>query len=321
MQKIIITGWAWFIGSNFLNLFVWQNPDIVFINIDALTYAGKLDNIADTVVKADNYIFENVDIRDIHTLRIIYEKHKPTDCIHFAAESHVDNSIKNPWIFLETNVLGTNNLLLLHKEFTMQRFHYISTDEVYGELPMDRPDIKFTEDTPLNPSSPYSVSKASWDMLTQVFGRTYGIDIVISRCSNNYGPRQDTEKLIPHFIDRLMHAQKVPLYGDGANIRDWLHVSDHCDAIWTIFTKAMSGSIYNVWGNNELTNKQISSILLDSFWYRDDMIAYVTDRLWHDKRYAIDSSKLQHDLGWTPQIPFHQGIQDTIQWYKDILVR
>jgi dTDP-glucose 4,6-dehydratase len=316
MQKIIITWWAGFIGSNFLNLFVLQYPDIVFINIDALTYAGKLDNIEATVSQADNYYFEKIDIRDIDALRAIYTKYKPTDCIHFAAESHVDNSIKTPWIFLETNVLGTNNLLLLHKEFAMQRFHYISTDEVYGELPMDKPEIKFTEDTPLCPSSPYSVSKASGDMLTQAFGRTYGIDVVISRCSNNYGPRQDTEKLIPHFIDRLMHDQKVPLYGDGANIRDWLHVSDHCDAIWTIFTKAMSGSIYNVWGNNEMTNKQITSILLDNFWYTVDMIDYVNDRLWHDKRYAIDSSKLQRELNWMPQTSFDQGIKDTIQRYK-----
>ncbi len=319
MQKIIITWWAGFIGSNFLNLFVLQYPNIVFINIDALTYAGKLSNIADVVQKADNYIFENVDIRDIHTLRTVYEKHKPTDCIHFAAESHVDNSIKNPWIFLETNVLGTNNILLLHKEFAMQRFHYISTDEVYGELPIDRPEIKFTEDTPLCPSSPYSVSKASWDMLTQAFGRTYGIDIVISRCSNNYGPKQDHEKLIPHFVSRLLQGKKVPLYGDGGNIRDWLHVTDHCHAVWTIFTKATPGSIYNVWGNNEMTNKNITNILLNNLWYTEDMIDYVNDRLWHDKRYAIDSSKLQRELNWMPQISFDQGIKDTIQRYKSTL--
>ncbi len=320
MQKIIITWWAGFIGSNFLNLFVLQYPDIVFINIDALTYAGKLDNIEDKVANAENYVFEHVNIRDIVALRTVYEKYKPTDCIHFAAESHVDNSIKNPWIFLETNVLGTNNLLLLHKEFGMQRFHYISTDEVYGELPMDKPEIKFTEDTPLCPSSPYSVSKASWDMLTQSFHRTYGINAVVSRCSNNYGPRQDVEKLIPHFISKLSQKQKVPLYGDGGNIRDWLHVDDHCDAIWTIFTRAVPGSIYNIWGNNELTNKQITYLLLDAFEYGDDMIEYVIDRLWHDKRYAIDSSKLQRELGWIPHIPFAQGIQDTIKRYTDTLV-
>lgn len=319
MQKIIITWWAGFIGSNFLNKFVRQYPDIFFINIDALTYAGKLGNIVEEVKKSENYAFENIDIRDINALRTVYEKYSPTDCIHFAAESHVDNSIQNPWIFLETNVLGTNNLLTLHRDFGMHRFHYISTDEVYGELPIDKPEIKFTEETSLCPNSPYSVSKASGDMLTQAFHRTYGIDVVVSRCSNNYGPRQDTEKLIPCFITKLSQKQKVPLYGDGGNIRDWLHVDDHCDAVWTIFTRAVSGSIYNVGGNNELSNKYIASLLLHSFWYGDDMIEYVIDRLWHDKRYAIDSSKLQGELGWIPRVSFDQGIQDTIQRYKNTL--
>lgn len=319
MKKIIVTWWAGFIGSNFLNLFVTTNPDVHFINIDVLSYAGKLSNIKKEVLESPNYSFEKVDIRDIDALRIMYKKYQPTDCIHFAAESHVDNSIKNPSIFLETNVLGTNNLLLLHKEFSLQRFHYISTDEVYGDLPLDRPDILFTEDTPLNPSSPYSVSKASGDMLTQAFGRTYGIDVVISRCSNNYGPLQDSEKLIPHFIHKLLHKQKVPLYGDGWNIRDRLHVSDHCKAVWTIFSDAKSWSIYNVGGNNELTNKQITYILLDQFGMWDEMIQFVTDRPGHDRRYAIDSSRLQRDLGRTPTVSFDLGIQETIQWYTNTL--
>ena len=296
-------------------MFVWRYPDIVFINIDALTYAGKIDNINKEVQHADNYIFEQCNINNISSLREIYAKHKPTDCIHFAAESHVDNSIKNPSIFLETNVLGTNNLLLLHKEFKMKRFYYISTDEVYGELPLDDGDVKFTEQTPLSPSSPYSVSKASWDMLTQSFGRTYGMDIVVSRCSNNYGPNQDTEKLIPHFISKLMKWQKVPLYGDWSNIRDWLYVSDHCEAIRTIFDKAMAWSIYNIWTNNELANREIAYILINHFWYNQQMIEYVTDRLWHDKRYAIDSSKLQRELWWKPQISFELWIEKTISWY------
>lgn len=298
---------------------VLQHPDINFINIDVLSYAGKLSNIDPKVTDASNYFFEQVDIRDINALRTVYIKYKPTDCIHFAAESHVDNSIKNPSIFLETNVLGTNNLLLLHKEFSLQRFHYISTDEVYGELPIDRPDLLFTEETPLNPSSPYSVSKASGDMLTQSFGRTYGLDVVISRCSNNYGPLQDSEKLIPHFIHKLIQKQKVPLYGDGWNIRDWLHVSDHCQAVRTIFSQAQSWSIYNVGGNNELSNKQITHILLNQFGMWEDMIEFVSDRPGHDKRYAIDSSKLQRDLWRRPIVSFDLGIQDTIQWYRHIL--
>ncbi len=319
MKKIIITWGAGFIGSNFLNFFVTQYPDIHFINIDMLSYAGKLSNIDWQILSAPNYSFAQVDIRDIEDLRTVYQHYQPTDCIHFAAESHVDNSIKNPSIFLETNVLGTNNLLLLHKEFSLQRFHYISTDEVYGELPIDRPDILFTEDTPLNPSSPYSVSKASGDMLTQAFGRTYGLDVVISRCSNNYGPLQDNEKLIPHFIHKLLHKQKVPLYGDGGNIRDRLHVSDHCKAVWTIFSDAKSWSIYNVGGNNELTNKQITYILLDQFGMWEEMIQFVADRPGHDRRYAIDSSKIQRELVRSPTVSFDLGIKETIQWYTNTL--
>jgi len=319
MQKIIITGWAWFIGSNFLNLFVVQNPEIHFINLDVLSYAGKLSNIDATVSNASNYTFVQADIRDMDTLRAVYQQYQPTDCIHFAAESHVDNSIKDPSIFLETNVLGTNNLLVLHKEFWLNRFHYISTDEVYGELPLDNPAIKFTEATPLSPSSPYSVSKAGGDMLTQAFSRTFGIDTVTSRCSNNYGPLQDNEKLIPHFINKLIHGEKVPLYGDGANIRDRLHVHDHCHAIWTIFHNAQNGGIYNVGGNNELSNKEITHILLDSFGFWDEMVEFVADRLGHDRRYAIDGSKLEQDLWRKPQISFDLGIKDTIQWYKDTL--
>lgn len=320
MKRIIITWWAWFIGSNFINFFVTRYPDIQFINIDVLSYAGKISNIQKEVLESSNYFFEQVDIRDIHALRTVYERYQPTDCIHFAAESHVDNSIKNPSVFLETNVLWTNNLLLLHKEFHLQRFHYISTDEVYGELPIDRPELLFTEETPLNPSSPYSVSKASGDMLTQAFGRTYGIDVVISRCSNNYGPLQDNEKLIPHFIHKLLHQQKVPLYGDWWNIRDRLHVSDHCQAVWTIFSHATSWSIYNVGGNNELSNKQITTILLDQFGMWEDMIVFVPDRPGHDKRYAIDSSKLQRELWRKPTMQFDIGIKETIQRYKNTLV-
>jgi dTDP-glucose 4,6-dehydratase len=226
-----------------LNKYVLLHPEIDFITIDALTYAGKLEHIHKEVTTAKNYHFEKADIRDIEQLRTIYRKYAPTDIIHFAAESHVDNSIKNPFIFVETNIMGTQNLLELHKEFKMQRFHHISTDEVYGDLPNGG---FFTEMTPINPSSPYSASKASSDLLVKAYGRTFGVNYSITRCSNNYGPNQDKEKLIPHFIDLLQNKQSVTLYGDGSNVRDWLYVEDHCDAIWEVFTKAVSGAIYNI---------------------------------------------------------------------------
>jgi len=315
MKKIIITWWAWFIGSNFLNAYVRKFPDIMFINIDALTYAGKLENIE--VAEASNYVFEQVDIRDLNALRAVYEKHKPTDCIHFAAESHVDNSIKNPWIFLETNVLGTQNLLALHREFNLKRFHYIWTDEVYGELPLDRPDLLFTEKTPITPHSPYSVSKAWGDQLTHAYHRTYGTDITITRCSNNYGPYHDREKLIPHFIEKLQHDQKVPVYGDGKNVRDRLYVEDHCDAVWEVFTRGTSGEVYNVWGNNEYSNLEITKILLEAFDKDETSIEYVEDRAGHDRRYAIDNTKITTELGRSPKVTFEQWIQKTIQRYKE----
>ena len=315
MKKIIVTGGAWFIGSNFLNSHVRRYPDIQFINVDALTYAGKLENIE--VADLPNYTFEKCDIRDIKALRDIYTTHQPTDCIHFAAESHVDRSIEHPSLFLETNILGTQHLLWLHKEFHMQRFHYVGTDEVYGELPLDRPDLKFTETTPLHPHSPYSVSKAWWDMLTSAYGRTYGLDITITRCSNNYWPYHDREKLIPHFIHKLMNDQQVPVYGDGSNVRDWLYVQDHCDAIWEVFDKGVSGEIYNVWGNNEYSNLEITHILLQAFGKDETSIVYVADRLGHDTRYAIDNTKITTQLWRSPQVVFPEGIQKTIQRYKE----
>jgi dTDP-glucose 4,6-dehydratase len=242
-----------------LNKYVPLFSDIFFINLDALTYAGNLDKIDNTVKNAKNYAFAHADIRDINSLYSVYEEYKPTDIIHFAAESHVDNSIKNPRIFTEVNVLGTHNLLELHREFCMNRFHYISTDEVYGDILESG---FFTEETHLEPSSPYSVSKASGDMLTQAYGRTFGIDYTITRCSNNYGRNQNFISLIPLFISKIKKNEKVPLYGDGSNIRDWLYVEDHCNAIWEVFTRAKTKSIYNVGGNNEYTNLEITKILL-----------------------------------------------------------
>jgi dTDP-glucose 4,6-dehydratase len=311
-QKIIITGWAWFIGSNFLNKYVLQNPEIDFINIDALTYAGKLENISENVKNTPNYFFEKVDIRNIDEIRKIYQKYSPTDIIHFAAESHVDNSIKNPVIFYETNVIWTQNLLQAHREFWLKRFHHISTDEVYGDLPNGG---FFTEETPINSSSPYSSSKAGSDLVVKAYGRTFWVDYVITRCSNNYGPNQDNEKLIPHFIDLLRNNKPVTVYGDGSNIRDWLYVEDHCDAIWEVFTRAENKSIYNIWGNNEYTNLEITKLILQEMGKWEEYITFVEDRKWHDVRYAIDGTKIKSELGWEPKVKFENGIVRTIKYY------
>ena len=313
MQTIIITWGAGFIGSNFLSKYVLQFPEIQFVNIDMLTYAGNLEKIDIAARNAPNYHFAQVDIRDIDALREVYAKYNPTDIIHFAAESHVDNSIKNPKLFTEVNVLGTQNLLDLHREFGMKRFHYISTDEVYGDIPDSG---YFTEKTHIEPSSPYSASKAGGDILVQAYGRTFYLDYTITRCSNNYGAHQNSISLIPLFIAKIQKDEKVPLYGDGSNIRDWLYVEDHCDAIWEVFTRAERGSIYNVGGNNEFTNLEITKILLQAMWKDDSLISFVPDRPWHDRRYAIDASKIKRELGWEPKIAFPEGIQKTIQFYN-----
>lgn len=313
-KKIIIITWgAGFIGSNFLSKYVLLFPDIQFINVDMLTYAGNLEKISLEARKAPNYAFEKVDIRDTWSLRSVYQKYNPTDIIHFAAESHVDNSIRNPRLFTEVNVLGTQNLLDLHLEFGMNRFHYISTDEVYGDIPESG---YFTEETHIEPSSPYSASKAGGDILVQAYGRTYGVNYTITRCSNNYGANQNLISLIPLFISKIQKNEKVPLYGDGSNIRDWLYVEDHCDAIWEVFTRAESGSIYNVGGNNEYTNLEITKVLLSALGKSEDLISFVPDRPGHDKRYAIDASKIKSELGWVPKVGFQEGIQKTIQYYN-----
>lgn len=311
-QKIIITWWAWFIGSNFLNKYVLLFPSIDFINIDALTYAWKLENISREVKNSPNYFFEKIDIRNKNDLTTIYKKYTPTDIIHFAAESHVDNSIKNPIIFTETNVIWTQNLLDCHREFTMNRFHHISTDEVYWDLPNG---WFFTETTPINPSSPYSASKAWSDLIVKAYWRTFWIDYVITRCSNNYWPNQDNEKLIPHFIDLLMNNKPVTVYWDWSNIRDWLYVEDHSDAIWEVFTKAEDKSIYNIGWNNEYTNLEITKLILKEMWKTDDYISFVEDRKGHDVRYAIDATKIKNELHWVPKIKFEDWIIKTISYY------
>jgi dTDP-glucose 4,6-dehydratase len=316
MQTILVTWWCWFIWSNFLNRYISRYPEIQWINLDAMTYAGKQENLDDAVKQSDNYTFVQCDIRDMNALREVYTNNKITDCIHFAAESHVDNSIKNPALFLETNVLGTANLLNLHRDFWCQRFHYISTDEVYGDLPLDHPELKFTDTTPLHPHSPYSTSKAGGDMLVQAYGTTYGLDYTISRCSNNYGPHQDYEKLIPRSLSLLLHNKPIQLYGKGENIRDRIHVDDHNNGVWMIFTKASSGSIYNLGWNSEKTNNEIAHLLCTlTNKNPNEYIEYITDRAWHDRRYAIDYTKTTHELWWEPIIKFEEGIQQTINRY------
>lgn len=312
-KKIIITWGAGFIGSNFLNKYVILFPEIDFINIDSLTYAGKISNIHQNVQSSSNYYFEECNICDIELLRVLYTKYTPTDIIHFAAESHVDNSIKNPYIFTKTNVIGTQNLLEMHREFWLERFHHISTDEVYWDLPNW---WFFTENTPLNPSSPYSASKASSDLLVKSYGRTYGIDYVITRCSNNYGPNQDREKLVPHFFELLKKWKNVTLYWDGNNIRDWLYVKDHCEAIWEVFTKSRSWNIYNIGWNNEYSNLEITKIILKEMWFWEEKITFINDRLWHDVRYAIDASRIRQDLWWIPKVSFDIGIKKTLNYFK-----
>lgn len=313
-QTIIITWGAGFIGSNFLSKYVLLFPEVQFVNIDMLTYAGNIEKISPETRNAQNYHFEQVDIRDIDAVRSVYQKYNPTDIIHFAAESHVDNSIKNPRLFTEVNVLGTQNLLDLHREFGMKRFHYISTDEVYWDIPESG---FFTEETHIEPSSPYSASKAGGDILVQAYGRTFGLDYTITRCSNNYGANQNFISLIPLFISKIEKNEKVPLYGDGSNIRDWLYVEDHCDAIWEVFIRANKGSIYNVGGNNEYTNLEITRILLQAMWKSEDLISFVPDRPWHDKRYAIDATKIRDELGWEPKVRFEEGIARTIKSYQN----
>ncbi len=311
-KRIVITGWAWFIGSNFLNKYVLLNPEIDFINIDALTYAWKLENINEEVKKSPNYFFEKVDIRNIEEINKVYEKYSPTDIIHFAAESHVDNSIKNPKLFTETNVIGTQNLLDAHRKFWLKRFHHISTDEVYGDLPNW---WFFTEITPINASSPYSASKASSDLIVKAYWRTFWVNYVITRCSNNYWPNQDNEKLIPHFIELLQNNKPVTVYWDWSNIRDWLYVEDHCDAIWEVFNKAENKSIYNIGWNNEYTNLEITKLILQEMWKSEEFISFVEDRKGHDVRYAIDATKIKNELKWEPKVKFENGIIKTIKYY------
>ncbi len=308
-MKIIVTGGAGFIGSCFIRHILNKYKDYKVINLDALTYAGNIENL-DDIKDNKNYTFVHGNICD---KRLVRDLTADADCIvNFAAESHVDRSITGPEIFIETNVKGTLNLLQSAKEFGLQRYLQVSTDEVYGSLGKTG---YFYETTPLSPNSPYSASKASADMLVRAYYETYKLPTLITRCSNNYGPYQYPEKLIPFFISKLLKGEKVPVYGDGLNVRDWLYVYDHCNAIDTVLHSGKIGEVYNVGGHNEKTNMEITKLILNAMGKDESSIEYVKDRLGHDRRYAISNDKIQKELGWSPSVTFEDGIKLTIDWY------
>src|SRR5699024_9402702 len=315
-MKILVTGGAGFIGGNFVHHMVNKYPDYEIVNLDLLTYAGNLETLK-PVENKPNYKFYKGDIADKEFIMDLFEKEKFDIVVNFAAESHVDRSITNPEIFVHSNVLGTVTLLDASRKYGVKRYHQVSTDEVYGDLPLDRPDLFFTETTPLHTSSPYSSSKASADLFVLAYHRTFGLPVTISRCSNNYGPYHFREKLIPLMISRALADEELPVYGKGENVRDWLHVSDHCQAIDLIIHKGRVGEVYNVGGHNERTNLEVVKTILKALNKPESLIKYVTDRTGHDMRYAIDPTKLETELGWKPQYTFDTGIQQTIQWYLD----
>jgi dTDP-glucose 4,6-dehydratase len=305
METIFVTGGAGFIGSNFLNYAVTKYPDTRFVNIDKLTYAGNLDNL--TIAALPNYVFERADICDGIVIERLFQTYTPTGIINFAAESNVDKSIESADAFITTNIGGTNNLLRLAVRYGVNRFHHISTDEVYGSLTMDAP--AFTEEHTLAPNNPYSASKAGADLLVRSYHKTFGLDTVITRCSNNFGPNQDDTKLIPRFIKKLQAGENVPLYGDGSNRRDWLHVSDHVRAIDLVFHNGRAGEVYNVGSDHDFSNREVVDILLSLTGQTADAIEFVSDRLGHDFRYAINASKIEAELGWTPKVAFEAGLR------------
>lgn len=310
-MKILVAGGAGFIGSCFIRHILNKYPDYKVINLDLLTYAGNLENLKD-IENNSNYKFVHGDICD---KKLVRELVSQVDCcLNFAAESHVDRSIANPDIFINTNILGAYNLLNASKELKLSRYVQVSTDEVYGTL---GPVGYFTEKTPIAPNSPYSASKASADIIVRSYFETFKQPVLITRCSNNYGPYQFPEKLIPLFISNILQDKQVPVYGDGMNVRDWLYVYDHCSAIDIVLHKGTEGEVYNIGGNNEKTNIEITKLLLSSLNKPESLIKYVEDRLGHDRRYAIDSSKIQNELGWTPSVTFEDGIKLTIQWYMN----
>lgn len=315
-MNILVTGGAGFIGSNFIFYELERYSEDRIVCVDKLTYAGNLETLTKAFLY-DNFRFVKADICDRKAMYELFEEEKFDIVINFAAESHVDRSIENPEVFLQTNILGTQILLDASKKFNVSRYHQISTDEVYGDLPIDRPDLFFTESTPLNTSSPYSASKAGADLLVKAYFRTYNLPITISRCSNNYGPYQFPEKLIPLMIVNALADKKLPVYGKGINVRDWLYVEDHCKAIDMIIRKGRIGEIYNIGGHNEMRNIDIVKTICKLLGKSDKLITYVTDRKGHDMRYAIDPEKIKNELNWLPETKFEDGIQKTISWYLE----
>lgn len=313
---IIVTGGAGFIGSNFIFHMLSEHPDYRIVCIDKLTYAGNLSTLA-PVMEAPNFRFCKLDICDREGVYGLFEEEHPDIVVNFAAESHVDRSIEDPSIFLQTNIIGTSVLMDACRKYGNIRYHQVSTDEVYGDLPLDRPELFFTEETPIHTSSPYSSSKAGADLLVQAYNRTFGLPTTISRCSNNYGPYHFPEKLIPLMIINCLHDKPLPVYGEGLNVRDWLYVEDHCKAIDLVIHKGRIGEVYNIGGHNEMKNIDIVKLIVHALGKSEDLITYVTDRKGHDLRYAIDPTKIHNELGWLPETKFADGIQKTITWYLE----
>jgi dTDP-glucose 4,6-dehydratase len=321
MRTILVTGAAGFIGSNFVRMLLARKDalGVKLVAFDKLTYAGNLANLQDLLERyRDRVVFVKGDVADEDMVSAVWKEHGITEVVNFAAESHVDRSIMGSGPFVEANVVGTQVLLDVAKVKGVQKFLQVGTDEVYGTLPEDRPDEKFTEETPLQPNSPYSATKAAADCLVRSYFHTFKMPVLTTRCSNNYGPYQFPEKLIPLFVTNLTEGKKVPLYGDGLNVRDWLYVDDHCEALWTVLNKGTAGEVYNVGGNNELTNRVITETILKEMgkaW--DENVQYVKDRPGHDRRYAIDATKMKRELGWAPKHRFEEAIKTTIHWYRE----
>ncbi|MCB5504684.1 dTDP-glucose 4,6-dehydratase [Coprococcus eutactus] len=315
-MTIIVTGGAGFIGSNFIFYMLDSYPEDRIVCMDKLTYAGNLSTLA-SAMDNPHFRFCKIDICDREAVYRLFEEEHPDMVVNFAAESHVDRSIENPEIFLDTNVKGTAVLMDACRKYGIARYHQVSTDEVYGDLPLNRPDLFFTEETPIRTSSPYSSSKASADLLVLAYYRTYGLPVTISRCSNNYGPYQFPEKLIPFMIINALSDKPLPVYGEGVNVRDWLYVKDHCRAIDLIIHKGRVGEVYNVGGHNEMKNIDIVKLICKKLGKPESLITHVTDRKGHDLRYAIDPTKIHNELGWLPETKFEDGIKETIRWYLD----
>lgn len=314
MKNILVTGGAGFIGSNYVYYMLEKHPDYRIVCIDKLTYAGNLATLKGAI-ENENFRFVKADITDREAVYSLFEEESFTAVVNFAAESHVDRSIEEPEVFLKTNILGTQVLLDACRKYGNIRYHQVSTDEVYGDLPLDRPDLFFTEDTPIHTSSPYSASKASADLLVMAYYRTYGLPVTVSRCSNNYGPYHFPEKLIPLMIINALNKKELPVYGEGLNVRDWLYVKDHCKAIDMIVEKGRIGEVYNIGGHNERTNIDVVKTIIRILGRDESLIKYVKDRPGHDLRYAIDPTKIKNELGWEPETSFEEGIQLTVKWY------